>query len=114
MRDDSCQHYRIDNRTWQCETCGLRMVQVTIEPETVLSAPNLAGCTVPGCTGMDDPRCQNPTGLYIPGSATPVVIGQSYTYECDRCGYGTVITSDGVQLDCGSDHRGDLVRARQP
>jgi hypothetical protein len=89
----TCQHYRIDNDTWQCGACGERMVQQDMEARTVLSAPNAAAGS----------------GVYVPDvqRQKTVVIGHDVTYKCERCGQdGTVIDHTGISWDCGHVHRG--------
>lgn len=90
----NCQHRSIDNATWQCTVCGERMESQTVEPETVLSAPNLAA-------GTD---------VYVPDTAHAkhVTVGQNVTYTCARCQYdGQHVSDTGVIEDCGHVHRGD-------
>ncbi|MGB0971283.1 MAG: DUF7459 domain-containing protein [Mycobacterium sp.] len=115
-----CQHHRI-NSEGKCVECDAQMLAVTWETETVLSAPNLAGCSNPACKQAladgtydetDPPAgCTNPSGTYIPGRATEVPIGHKVTYQCDRCEYGpgTTITPDMTMWDCGQSHQGEYV-----
>jgi hypothetical protein len=113
----SCQHHRIDNDTCRCLECDEHMIMQRYEAETVLSAPNLAACTNKACAaalgdGTYDendppPGCTNPGGAYIPGVPHEVVIGYTYSYECERCrNNGTLITEKGVVYDCGHSHKG--------
>jgi DNA-directed RNA polymerase subunit RPC12/RpoP len=122
----SCQHYRIDNDTQQCRECGERMLSWERQAETVLSAPNAAGCSNPACRAALDAGtydetnppagCTNPHGLYVPdrGRERTVVIGYDYTYKCERCSNDGTIISYGQEVvwDCGHSHRGDRVRAK--
>lgn len=118
----SCQHYRIDNDTWQCTACGERMVTQRQDAETVLSAPNAAACTNPACVAaLDDGTydeanppagCTNAHGFYVPDRSRErtVVIGWDFTYECERCGNnGTLFDNRGVTWSCGNVHRGQRV-----
>lgn len=112
---DICQHHQIDNSTWACLACGEIMRYRSQETETVMSAPNAAACTNPECSGVDDPACQNPHGLYVPDRSRErvVPIQVNFTYQCKRCQYnGAVFTQDGPIWDCGHDHRGDSIPVR--
>lgn len=111
----SCQHYRIDNDTWQCVQCGERMMSQTVEAETVLSAPNAAPCRDPNHLAAieagEDFECHHP---YVPdhSRAREVVIGYDARYKCDRCDQnGTVFDRHGVSWDCGHAHRGHRIPA---
>lgn len=118
----SCQHYRIDNDTGCCRECDEPMIVQHVDAETVLSAPNAAGCGNPACLQAleegtydetDPPTgCTNPHGFYYPDRSRQktVVVGWNYTYECARCtNNGMLITAAGVIHDCGKTHRGDRV-----
>jgi hypothetical protein len=115
-----CQHLRIDNNTDQCVDCGEKMLRPHRKLVTVRSAPNKAACTRPDCGGMDDPECENPTGLYIPDedNAEEVPVRYEMSYECARCRYnGDIFVSDAPPIwDCGHRHRGaDIpIRASKP
>lgn len=109
----NCQHYHIDNDTWRCAKCSERMLSVTVEAETILSAPNAAPCRDPrhlaaikaGEAG-EDFQCSHP---YVPDliRQREVVIGYTYTYECARCqNSGNLMTLDGIIWDCGHSHIG--------
>lgn len=116
----SCQHYHIDNETWQCQACGERMLGQDCEVETVLSAPNAAGCANPACkealaNGTYDETnppagCTNPDGVYVPDNsrAQRVVVGYKYTYTCERCRYDGTVFEYGREpiWECGHHHRG--------
>ena len=109
-----CQHHRIDNDTECCVACGERMLEPIRKPVTVLSAPNKAACANPECSGdVDDPRCGNPHGVYVPDHAQEreVVIRIDVTYRCQRCCYDGMVFSSGNEpiWDCGHDHRGDSI-----
>jgi hypothetical protein len=119
-----CQHYRIDNETGQCVQCGELMIGKTVNAETVLSAPNLAACTNPGClealeAGTYDetdppPGCTNMHGFYIPdrNREREVVIGWNVTYECQRCSNNSdqmTMDARGVVWPCGGVHRGERI-----
>ena len=121
----TCQHFRVDNDTARCVACGEQMVSQSIEAETVLSAPNAAGCTNPAClTALEDGTyddadppagCTNTHGLYVPDPSRQkeVIIGYKVTYECERCGNnGTIYDSHGVTWECGKHHRGDTIQPR--
>ncbi|AER26333.1 hypothetical protein FIONNBHARTH_42 [Mycobacterium phage Fionnbharth] len=126
MDNPSCQHHRIDNETWKCVECGERMIAQSVDADTVLSAPNAAGCSNPACRaaltdGTYDENnppagCTNPHGVYVADTSRQreVTVGYRVTYECERCANdGTIYTSDGVTWECGRWHRGDYVRARE-
>jgi ribosomal protein L37AE/L43A len=115
----SCQHYRIDNDTWQCVACGERMVYQTVEAETVLSAPNAAPCRDPehlaAIAAGDDFECSHP---YVPDvrRKKTVVIGYNATYRCERCEQGGTVmtTARSIRWDCGHVHRGDRIPVSSP
>jgi hypothetical protein len=111
----SCQHYRVDNETWQCKACGERMLSQTVDAETVQSAPNAAAglCTIPDCDGEAAHGC---TAVYVPdySRAKTVVIGYNATYQCERgSNNGSVFTyGEEPVWDCGHVHRGDRIPVR--
>jgi len=111
-----CRHHRIDDVTEQCIACGETMIDHQKHERKVLSAPNKAACTNPGCTGIDDPNCTNPEGIYIPDTVRQreVVVEMHYTYECARCRYGgsVFISGEAPIWECGRDHRGDSTPIR--
>lgn len=112
-----CQHHRIDNDTEQCVQCGEKMARPHRKKVTALSAPNKAACTNPECSGeIDDPKCDNPDGVYVPDHSQQrvVPIRWDITYECDRCRYdGSVFISGREPIwDCGHHHRGDSIPIR--
>lgn len=113
----SCQHYRIDPETARCAECDEQMIAVTVTPETVLSAPNLAACHNPACLAAledgtyedDQPGCTNPHGVYIEdrSRAVEVTLGWNYDYECERCRNGDdMIMRSGEPIiwPCGTRH----------
>lgn len=113
----SCQHYRVNPEDGCCEECGELMVEVTVEPHYILSAPNAAACTNPACLQAmsdgtyddNDPPagCTNPSGTYIPGRAVQVLVGVNYSYRCQRCGRGGQIAyGEPMVLPCGESHQG--------
>jgi ribosomal protein L37AE/L43A len=109
-----CQHYRIDNDTWLCVECGERMLGQNAITRTAMSAPNVAACTNPDCSGdVNDPRCENPHGIYMPDRSRQreMPIRVDFTYRCERCQYyGLTITSGNRAIwDCGHDHHGDSI-----
>lgn len=110
-----CMHLRIDNDTGCCVACGEKMLRSVVKVETVLSAPNMAACTIPDCDG--GPGCENPDGLYVPDTSrqVEVPIQKDYTYICERCRYdGSVFVSGEPPIwECGRDHRGDSVPIRE-
>jgi hypothetical protein len=124
--NQSCQHRRIDNTTWECVECHERMIVQHCDTETVLSGgPNAIGCRNPAClAALDDGTydsenppagCTNPSGAYIPTQPREILIGYKYTYDCERCHYdGTFISESGVVFSCGRSHYGDRVPANMP
>lgn len=115
--NESCQHHRVDNETWQCVQCGERMISREDKTETVLSAPNAAPCRDPNHLAAmkagEDFECSHP---YVPDLSRQrvVPIRVNVTYECERCSNnGTVMTShEPVVWDCGHSHRGDSIPVR--
>lgn len=114
----SCQHHRIAPGNGKCVECDEQMVAVTVRPDTILSAPNLAACRNPACQAAlkegtyddaDPPSgCSNQHGMYIPDTSRQVeiTIGWHYDYECERCrNDGTIITPKGMTWECGKRHR---------
>lgn len=111
----SCQHHLIGMDTGRCVACGERMISVQVNRESVLSAPNLAGCTIPDCPGYpENPGCENPAGVYVPGRAEEVTVGYKTTYECRRCQCNgdTFVQGEEPVWDCGHVHEADLSPAR--
>lgn len=114
-----CQHLRIDNDTQQCAACGERMISRDQRKVTVLSAPNLAACTNPACSGdVADPNCDNKLGVYVPDRSQEreVPIYWDVTYRCERCRYdGCMNFTEGNDIiwGCGQDHRGDSIPIRE-
>lgn len=111
-----CRHDRIDDATEQCRRCGEKMIDRRKHEQKVLSAPNNMACTNPGCTGLDDPNCTNPEGIYVPDASRQqeVVVEMHYTYECARCRYdGSVFVAGEEPIwECGRAHRGDNIPVR--
>lgn len=112
----SCQHYRIDNATGQCEACGEQMITQHMDAKTVLSAPNAAPCRntqhLAAIEAGEDFECHHP---YVPdySRAKTVVLGWDYSYECEWCHHnGTTFTyGEPVVWDCGHSHRGAFIPA---
>jgi hypothetical protein len=126
----TCQHPQVDNDSWEClnPDCRERMIGQTVEPETVLSADNLAACSNPAClealkSGTYDesnppPGCTNPHGTYIPDTRNQrtIVLGWRFTYSCVRCesnAHEITWTSRELPIwPCGGVHCGEYVAAR--
>jgi hypothetical protein len=115
----TCQHYLIDNETARCEKCQEQMIGIAVTTKTVLSAPNIAACRDPEHLAAiergEDPQC---SAVYVPGRATPVVVGYDPTYECERCSSSgasgisiSYVQGEPVVMPCGRDHRGVMIRA---
>lgn len=99
VKNPSCQHYHVENETWQCKECGEKMIGRSDQAKTVKSAPNL----VPG------------SGMYIPDVANEreVILYYEVSYVCERClNEGTTITGEGISWSCGLIHRGKEIEVR--
>jgi hypothetical protein len=118
----TCQHYLINNETCKCVECDELMIAQRINPHTVLSAPNAAGCSNPACqdalkVGTYDEcnppaGCTNPSGTYIPDRSRErtLIVGYVYEYDCGRCssnqGSATFVSGEVTIFPCGGVHRG--------
>ncbi|MET8648466.1 DUF7459 domain-containing protein [Nocardia aurea] len=109
-----CMHLRIDNDTECCVACGEKMLRPVVKVVKVLSAPNKAACTIPGCDG--GPGCENPDGVYVPDltQQVEVPVRKDITYICERCRFdGSMFVSGEPPIwECGRNHRGDSVPIR--
>lgn len=123
----SCQHLHIDNDSARCKACDEMMVSVTVEYETVKSAPNAAGCRNPACLkALNDKNfdhenppvgCTNPNGVYVPGyPEIQINVAVTQNYRCERCiNNGDTVFHSGEQIvwGCGMNHKGDYIPIKE-